>query len=192
MSLPWKECRPSIFGHFQLLPVTQISAYAQSRTKCVNQLEYAAGVDKYIHIICEDGTVCLLDFNVPFGIVFIPDGRFNSMLILDVFIAVILVSHTMHILMNLLRSGIVVWPFRISDKAVCIVMSGYVALATRVSRKELRVSIYIIAKTLSTFNLTYLFSSHVPPRSLFRSYMTSSAFLSCILSLNTTAIMSPE
>jgi hypothetical protein len=58
------------------------------------------------------------------------------MLVLDVFIAVILVCHTVHIVMNLLGSCIVVWPLGIGGKAVCIVMSWYVALATRVSDKR--------------------------------------------------------
>jgi hypothetical protein len=55
------------------------------------------------------------------------------MLILDIFVAVVLVCDLVHVLVDLLRCGVVIRPFWVGSEAVCVVMCRYVTLAAGVS-----------------------------------------------------------
>lgn len=103
------------------------------RSRGGDQLQHTASVDEDVDFIFEDSTVNLLDLDLPFGLVFVPDGRLDGVLVLDVLFAVILVGHAMHVLVNLLRGGIIVRPLWVGRKAVCVVVCRDVALAPGVS-----------------------------------------------------------
>lgn len=57
------------------------------------------------------------------------------MLQLDVLLAVVFVGNLVHVLVDLLRRRIIVWPIWLGGEAVGIVVRGYVTFATGISIK---------------------------------------------------------
>lgn len=98
-------------------------------------LENAAGIDKDINFVREDISLSVLHLQLPFGIGLVPLGGLNGMLELDVLLAVILVCDIVHVLMDLLRCGVIIWPIGLCGEAIGVIMCGNIALAARISGK---------------------------------------------------------
>lgn len=135
-----------------------------------HSLQDTTGVDEDVNIISEHHALRVLHLKLPLGCLLVPPRALDRVLQLDVPLTVVLVRHVMHVFVNLLRGGVVVWPVRIRSKAVGVVVRGNVTLAAGVpDRDEGTLDIVMdIHRRYGKFK-AYLFSSQVPPRSEFRS-----------------------
>lgn len=96
-------------------------------------LENASSVDEDIHFIKENLTVSIFDLKLPLGSVLIPCCTLDGVLEFDVVLAVIFVHDLVHVLVDLLGSGIIVGPIGLGCKTVGVVVCRNVALAAGIS-----------------------------------------------------------
>lgn len=57
------------------------------------------------------------------------------MLVPNILVAVVFISHLAHVLVDLLRCCVVVWPVGIGLEAVCVIVCWDITLATRIATR---------------------------------------------------------
>lgn len=110
---------------------------SQARHCDDDELENTASVDKDVNLVHEGDTVGLLNSNFPLRITLVPYRGLDTMIVLDILVAVVLISNVVHILVKLFRCSIVVGPVVLGSKAESIIVCWDVAFTSRVPDGQL-------------------------------------------------------
>lgn len=99
-----------------------------------HSLQVAASINEHVTLINED-LVTGLHLDKPFGLLLVPDGVDDLVVIVHKGLDAILGTSLLNILQDLRRGGIVVWPIRVLLKAIAVVVGRNVALAAGIPVK---------------------------------------------------------
>jgi hypothetical protein len=99
----------------------------------VHILENTSSVYENINFVMYESAIAILDIDFPLALGFIPHSRLDSMLVLYVTVAIVFIGNIMHVVVDLFRRSVVVWPIGIRGEAESIVMCGNITLASRIS-----------------------------------------------------------
>ena len=110
------DCRHPFAGEVVfLIPAGGVNQLALEVLDALNVgplpvVQDTTGIDEHIIVLCEDNAVAVLHGDLPLALSFVPDGGLDGVSELDVLFAVVLVCHVVHVLVDLLGGGVIVWP----------------------------------------------------------------------------------
>lgn len=139
--------------NLRIFPITSWTSDKAQDRKFEYSLQNSTSINEDIALI-HQSLSCMLDDQSPLPSWIIPSSILDLMTKLHVSMDAILFHYVRRVLMDLFRSGIVIGPFRIGLKRVCVIVSRNVALTSQISISS-SVSM-LVALTSSTSPTTFL------------------------------------
>lgn len=102
-------------GHFQLLG---LFSQGQKQGRRADSLEHSTSIDEHVAFIVNEFATRPFDLELPLALGVIPASAFDGVAELHVVVGIVLVRNILHVVEDLLRSGVIIRPVWVRAEAV--------------------------------------------------------------------------